>query len=430
MPQLASIIVTTRPPLPLDQIDVSDPQLYFDDVWDPYFERLRRDDPVHYVADSPYGPYWAITKYKDIIHLEVNHKAFSSSWELGGIRIEDIPSGYERPSFILLDPPDHDEHRLVVSPTVNPINLAKMETLIRERTGQVLEALPRGEEFNWVDRVSIELTSMMLCTLFDYPVEERRKLVYWSEVVITDINAPDALVRSEAERFAIQMEFTEHLNELWEERAKLPPSFDIISILAHSDTMNKMSIRERMGILILFLVGGNDTTRNSMSGGLWGLSQFPDQMRKLRENPALVTDTVPEIVRWQTPVIHMRRTALEDVEFGGKVIKKGDKVVVWYISGKSRRHGHRAAERVHRRSPPAARASVVRVRHPSLPGQPARGVAAEDPVGGGPAAQPGDRGAREAGLRVFELPAWDQVAAGASGGLSRDGARLCPSVVA
>ncbi|HEY4042255.1 MAG TPA: cytochrome P450, partial [Rhodopila sp.] len=318
--------------LPLDRIDVSDPQLYFDDVWQPYFERLRRDDPVHYVADSPYGPYWAITKYKDIIHLEVNHKAFSSSWDLGGIRIEDIPSGYERPSFILLDPPDHDQQRLVVSPTVNPINLAKMETLIRERTGQILEALPRGVEFNWVDRVSIELTSMMLCTLFDYPVEDRRQLVYWSEVVITDINAPNALVRSEAERFVIQMEYTERLNQLWEERAKLPPSFDIISILAHSDLMNKMSLRERMGILTLFLVGGNDTTRNSMSGGLWGLSQFPDQLRKLRANPALVTDTVPEIIRWQTPVIHMRRTALDDVEFGGKAIRKGDKVVVWYIS--------------------------------------------------------------------------------------------------
>jgi cytochrome P450 len=319
--------------LPLDKIDVSDPQLYYDDVWYPYFERLRRDDPIHYVADSPYGPYWSITRYKDIVQLEVNHKAFSSSWELGGIRIENIPTGYERPSFILLDPPDHDEQRLVVSPTVNPINLAKMDGLIRERTNQVLDALPRDEEFNWVDRVSIELTSMMLATLFDYPVEDRRKLVYWSEVVITDVNAPDALVRSEAERFDIQLKFTEHMNELWDERAKRPPTFDIISILAHSDRMNRMSIRERMGILVLFLVGGNDTTRNSMSGGLWGLSRFPDELAKLRQNPELVPSAVPEIIRWQTPVIHMRRTALEDVEFGGKHIRKGDKVVVWYISG-------------------------------------------------------------------------------------------------
>lgn len=319
--------------MPLDAIDVSDPQLYYDDAWRPYFERLRRDDPVHFVKDSLYGPYWSITRYKDIIQLEVNHKVFSSDWTLGGIRIENIPTGYERPSFILLDPPDHDQHRLVVSPTVNPINLAKMESMIRERTGRVLDALPRGEEFNWVDRVSIELTSMMLATLFNYPIEDRRKLVYWSEIVITDVNAPNALVRSEAERFAIQMEFTEHLNAMWEQRRKEPPSFDVISILAHSDTTNAMSIRERMGILILFLVGGNDTTRNSMSGGLWGLSQFPDELRKLRANPELVNSAVSEIIRYQTPVIHMRRTALEDAEFGGKQIKKGDKVVVWYISG-------------------------------------------------------------------------------------------------
>lgn len=319
--------------LPLDQIDVSDPQLFSDDIWRPYFARLRREDPVHFTAESRYGPYWSVTKYRDIIQLEVSHKVFSSSWTLGGIRIEDIPSGYERPSFILLDPPDHDEQRLVVSPTVNPINLANMEELIRTRTSRVLDGLPRGETFNWVDRVSIELTSMMLATLFDYPIEERRKLIRWSEIVITDVNAPDAIVRSEAERFAEQLKFTEHLNEIWEERRKKPPTFDIISILAHSDVMNRMSIRERMGILILFLVGGNDTTRNSMSGGLWGLSQFPEEWRKLRANPALVPSAVSEIIRYQTPVIHMRRTALEDTAFAGKEIRKGDRIVVWYISG-------------------------------------------------------------------------------------------------
>jgi cytochrome P450 len=319
--------------MPLDAIDVSDPKLFREDVWQPYFERLRRDDPVHYVKESPFGPYWAVTKYKDIVRLEVNHQAFSSSWKLGGIKIEDMPVGYERPSFIWVDPPEHGPQRLVTSPAVNPMNLAKMETLIRERTQRVLDALPRGETFDWVEHVSIELTSMMLATLFGYPIEDRRKLVYWSEVVISDINAPDALVRSEAERFAIQMQFTEHLNGLWEERAKLPPTFDLISMFAHSDVMNAMSIRERMGTLILFLVGGNDTTRNSMSGGLWAMSQFPGELEKLRKNPGLIPGAVSEIIRWQTPVIHMRRTVTEDIEFGGKQMRKGDKVVVWYLSG-------------------------------------------------------------------------------------------------
>jgi cytochrome P450 len=319
--------------LPLDKIDVSDPQLYHDDTWQPYFERLRREDPVHYTPESPYGPYWAVTKYRDIVQVEVNHKVFSSSDEVGGIMIEDPPKGMERTSFIRMDPPEHDEQRREVSGTVNPITLAKMEHLIRERTNMVLDRLPRGETFNWVEHVSVELTSMMLATLFDYPIEQRRSLIRWSDIAICNIHAPDAPVRSEEERFAEQVAFAEHMNALWEERAKQPKSFDVISILAHGEATNRMTLRQRMGILILFLVGGNDTTRNSMSGGLWGLSQFPDQFRKLRENPDLVPSAVSEIVRWQTPVIHMRRTAVADAEIGGKPIKAGDKVVVWYISG-------------------------------------------------------------------------------------------------
>ena len=157
--------------MPLDKIDVSDPQLYYNDTWYPYFERLRREDPVHYTPESPYGPYWAVTKYQDMVKVEVNHNVFSSSDDLGGIRIEDPPKGMERPSFIRMDPPEHDEQRKVVSPTVDPVNLAKMESIIRERTCQCARRLPRNEEFNWVDRVSIELTSMMLATLFDYPID-------------------------------------------------------------------------------------------------------------------------------------------------------------------------------------------------------------------------------------------------------------------
>ena len=319
--------------LPMTNFDVSDPALYQQDAWRPYFERLRREDPVHYTPDSPYGPYWSVSTYKEIIQVEVNHKVFSSSDELGGIQINDAPKGMERTSFIRMDPPEHDEQRREVSGTVNPITLAKMETLIRERTNMVLDRLPRGETFNWVRHVSVELTSMMLATLFDYPIDQKEKLIRWSDTFICDIKAPDAPVKTEEERFAQQMAFAEHMNEIWEERAKKPKSFDVISIMAHGEATSKMTLRQRMGILILFLVGGNDTTRNSMSGGLWGLNQFPDEFRKLRAKPDLVTSAVSEIVRWQTPVIHMRRTAVANQEVGGKLIKAGDKVVVWYISG-------------------------------------------------------------------------------------------------
>lgn len=319
--------------IPLDAIDVSDPQIYQDDVWHPYFERLRREDPVHFCPDSRYGPYWAVTKYKDIMHVEVNHGTYSSASELGGIQIEEQPKGMERPSFIRMDPPKHDEQRKVVSPIVAPGNLANMESLIRERTCRVLDGLPRGEVFDWVDRVSIELTTMMLATLFDFPFEERRKLTYWSDVAICNVNSPDAPVHSEQERFGEMKVMAQVMADLFNERQKGPPKFDLLSMLAHGQSTREMPLHEWMGTLALLIVGGNDTTRNSMSGGLLALDEHPDEYRKLRENPDLIPGMVSEIIRYVTPVIHMRRTATQDAEVGGKQIRKGDKVVMWYVSG-------------------------------------------------------------------------------------------------
>ncbi len=315
----------------LPQIDVSDPQLYQDDTWYPYFERLRREDPVHWCPESRYGPYWAVTKYRDIMQVEVNHDLYSS--ELGGIAVEDQPEELERQSFIRMDPPKHDEQRKVVSPIVAPPNLAEMEATIRERTCHVLDGLPVGETFDWVERVSIELTTMMLATLFDFPWEERRKLTYWSDVAICNVHAPESPVHSEREKFDELTKMAERMAQLFNQRAGQPPKFDLLSMLAHGPSTQNMPLREFMGNLTLLIVGGNDTTRNSMTRGLLALSQNPEQYQKLCENPDLVASMVPEIIRYVTPVIHMRRTAKSDVKLGGKAIKKGDKVVMWYVSG-------------------------------------------------------------------------------------------------
>ncbi len=320
--------------LPLDKIDVSQPRLYQDDIWEPYFERLRRDDPVHWCENGMYGSYWSVTRYRDIMQVDTNQQVYSSDAMFGGIVLRDVAMDFRRPSFISMDQPKHDEQRRVVSPIVAPMNLQRMSATIRERTGRVLDGLPRGETFDWVDRVSIELTTQMLATLFDFPFEERRTLTYWSNVATVNTRAGTE-IDSEEKRDAVLQQALEYFTALWHERASQDPRPDLISMLAHGEATRDLPSRphEFMGNLLLLLVGGNDTTRNSMSGGVLALNKYPDQYRKLMDNHGLVASLVPEIIRWQTPVIHMRRTALQDTELAGKQIRRGDKVAMWYISG-------------------------------------------------------------------------------------------------
>lgn len=317
--------------LALDAIDVSDPAIFRDDTWQPLFGRLRREAPVHYCAESPYGPYWSVTRYNDIMKVELDHGTYSS--QLGGIQVEDQPTDMKRGSFIRMDPPRHTTQRKTVAPVAAPTNLASYETTIRERTRAVLDGLPRNEIFDWVDKVSIELTTMMLATLFDFPWEERRMLTYWSDVAICNVNSPDAPVHSEEERFAELLRMADAFKVLWRERAKAAPKPDLISMMAHSESTRNMPEMEFVGNLALLIVGGNDTTRNSMSGGLLALSENPGELAKLRANRSLVSSLVAETIRYQTPVIHMRRTATRNAELGGQHIRQGDKVVMWYVSG-------------------------------------------------------------------------------------------------
>ena len=319
---------------PIDRIDVSNPHLYQDDTWRPYFERLRQEDPVHWCEAGMYGSFWSVTRYRDIMAVDTNHKAFSSDALMGGIVLRDLPMDMRRPSFISMDPPKHDEQRKTVAPIVAPMNLARLSGTIRERVGRILDGLPRGETFDWVERVSVELTTQMLATLFDFPFEERNRLTYWSNVASVHTRAGTE-VDSEAKRNEILDRAMEYFTELWHQRAAQPLRPDLISMLAHGEATRDLPSRpaEFMGNLLLLIVGGNDTTRNSISGGLLALNQYPDQYRKLRNDPSLITGMVPEIIRWKSPVIHMRRTAMKDTEVGGKTIRRGDKVAMWYLSG-------------------------------------------------------------------------------------------------
>jgi cytochrome P450 len=318
--------------LSLEDFDVANPELYKTDTFWPYFDRLRKEDPVHYCKDSMFGPYWSVTRYNDIMDVETNHSVFSSAASLGGITVRDAPVDLRRESFISMDQPRHSAQRKTVAPMFTPTHLDQLAINIRKRSAECLDNLPVGEVFDWVDKVSIELTTQMLAVLFDFPWEDRRKLTRWSDVATT-LPGPGGVVATEEERQAELLECAGYFGRLWKERISKPPQSDLLSMMAHSDATRDMDPNNFLGNLILLIVGGNDTTRNTLSGSIYALSKYPDQYRKLRENPALIDTFVPEVIRWQTPLAHMRRTALSDFEFRGKQIKKDDKVVMWYVSG-------------------------------------------------------------------------------------------------
>jgi cytochrome P450 len=318
---------------PLEELNPADPLGFVDDTVGYVFARLRREDPIHR-SHSPIagiGTYWSVTRYQDILHVESNHGVYSSE---DGITLMDFPPGDEQklPMFIAMDPPKHDEQRKAINPIVVPANLNNWRALIRERTVEVLDSLPRNQTFNWVEKVSIELTTYMLATLFDFPLEDRRMLSHWSDMVtsnkLTNPDAPEPEVR-----MAELRKMLAYFTRLWNERMNGAPRTDLISMLAHGPATRNMGSAEFMGNLALLIVGGNDTTRNSMTGGLLALHENPHEMAKLRANPALVESLVPEIIRWQTPLAYMRRTARADTELGGKQIRSGDKLALWYLSG-------------------------------------------------------------------------------------------------
>ena len=327
--------------IPLAAIDVSDATLYQQDTWRPYFERLRAEDPVHWSENDTFGGFWSVTRFQDITAVDGNHEAFSS---VPAITIGDYGDDLPVTQFIAMDPPIHDVQRAAVQGVVAPKNLSGLESLIRQRVGNILDELPVGETFNWVEKVSINLTTQMLATIFDFPFEDRHKLPYWSDMAtsLPEIAGSDG---DEDERTAALQDCLTYFTALWHQRKhNSPDTMDLVSLLATNPHTRDMieDPMEYLGNLLLLIIGGNDTTRNSITGGVLALNQNPDEYSKLKTHPSLIPSMVSEIIRWQTPLMHMRRIATRDIELGGKMIRKGEKVVMWYLSGN---HDETAIER-------------------------------------------------------------------------------------
>jgi len=326
--------VPTAADLDIADINPANPHLFRDDRWQDHFARLRAEDPVHFNELETAGRYWSITRYDDVRAVDGDWETFSSAKGIVLGNKEVATGEVELPQaitpFISMDPPTHTEQRKTVRSVSAPSNIRNIEPMIRERTAALLDELPEGETFDWVDTVSIELTTLMLATLFDFPMADRRKLTRWSDIVFA-VPEPGGVVETQQQKIDELMECVAYFSGLWDER-RGGNGFDLVTMLANGEDTKHMTPMEQLGNVLLLIVGGNDTTRNTMTGSVHGLNLFPEQFDKLKADPGLLSAFVPEVIRWVTPLSYMRRTATRDTELGGKQIKKHDQILMWYIS--------------------------------------------------------------------------------------------------
>ena len=305
-------------------MDVSDPALYETQSFHALFRELRATDPIHYCERSQFGRYWAITRYEDILAVDMNHRVFSSA--AGGISIFDLPVHKDR-SFINLDPPEHRAHRATVTPVFSTKNLDQMRFEVQERVSQILDGVPLNEPFDWVTAVANELPLQMLSTLFGIPEEDRYHMLYWTNVQVALIGGQDPGFGDGEWHPSFRHYFLDTLHQRASQKTRQP---DLVSHLIHGE--QAISDEMYLNHLRLLMVGANDTTRTTIAGGLEAVIE-QDLYGELRANRELVPTAVNEIIRFVTPVVHQRRTATCDFQLGGKTIRKGDKVVMFYVSG-------------------------------------------------------------------------------------------------
>ncbi|PZQ59699.1 MAG: cytochrome P450 [Sphingomonas taxi] len=318
--------------------DLKNPALYEAGVPWEVFAELRHTDPVHWTPEADGPGFWSVLRHADIVDVSRQPALFSSAYENGGHRIfnenEVGLTGAGESAigipFISRDPPIHTRYRKFVMPALSPARLGDIETRIRARVARLVADIPLGEPVNLVPLLSAPLPLMTLAELLGVSIDLWPKLYDWTNAFVGEDDpefrqSPEAMAATLGEFFAFGQ-------ELFDAR-RAEPTSDIASLLANAAIDGvPVSFRDFIANLILVLVGGNETTRNSLSHSVAAFSAHPGQWEAIRADRDVLKTAAPEMVRHASPVMHMRRTAMEDTAVGGRRIAKGDKVVLWYIS--------------------------------------------------------------------------------------------------
>ena len=336
--------MTQPQPVPLDQVDLSDPDGFADEGGFAQFDTLRREDPVHWNPEAPpnHG-FWSVTKYNDIWSVGRDPESFTSEQFVNIEEVDDELRDARR-SMLEIDGPRHSALRRIMQREFAPRNLANYETFLRELTKNTIDAAFDQREFDFVHSISADFPIQVLARLLDVPREDTPQLIAWGNefVANTDPEFTEHPADSpESDQYKhlpfrspTVLDVWEYGNNLRAERTG-GDGTDLISILANKMPGDGVPLSQSdfNNYFTLLVIAGNETTRHAISNIMLGLMRQPDQLRLLQQQPELIASGLEELLRWASPVYHFRRTATRDVEVGGKQIKKDDKVVMWFASG-------------------------------------------------------------------------------------------------